>query len=72
MIIPAHERGYHIVYRDNQSNVCPGCGRQSWLIGRVMAECGFCATALPLQDGHFGGGTVRGRRGLADFEEMAA
>lgn len=27
---------------------CPGCGRSHWLIGRATAECGFCATALPL------------------------
>ena len=41
-------RGYSVVYRENQVNHCPGCGRTHWLIGRVSAECGFCATALPL------------------------
>lgn len=43
-------RGYHAVYRPNCVNHCPGCGRSHWLIGRLLAECGFCATALPLSD----------------------
>ena len=33
-------------YHENQR--CPGCSRTHWLIGRMMAECGFCQTALPL------------------------
>jgi hypothetical protein len=41
-------RGYHALYRGNEVNRCPGCGRTHWIIGRVLAECGFCATALPL------------------------
>ena len=41
-------RGYHAVYRLNQVNHCPGCGRTHWLVGRTLAECGFCATAVPL------------------------
>jgi hypothetical protein len=43
-------RGYHAVYREHEVNHCPGCGRTHWYIGRMMAECGFCATALPLAD----------------------
>lgn len=43
-------RGYAALYRHNQINHCPGCGRTHWYVGRVSAECGFCATALPLQD----------------------
>jgi hypothetical protein len=43
-------RGYHAVYRLNTVNRCPGCGRSHWLLGRALAECGFCATALPLAD----------------------
>jgi hypothetical protein len=31
-------------------NHCPGCGRTHWIIGRVSAECAFCATALPLAE----------------------
>jgi len=46
---PAH-RGYHAVYRENEINRCPGCGRTHWFVGRVLAECGFCATALPLSE----------------------
>ena len=41
-------RGYHAVYREHEVNHCPGCGRTHWYVGRVLAECGFCATALPL------------------------
>jgi hypothetical protein len=43
-------RGYHAVYRENEVNHCPGCGRTHWFLGRVLAECAFCATALPLAD----------------------
>ena len=46
-------RGYHAVYRDNEVNHCPGCGRTHWYVGRMLAECGFCSTALPLS-GSFG------------------
>ena len=49
-IVPkAHERGYHIVYREAQTNHCPGCGHTHWYVGRMMAECAFCQTALPLE-----------------------
>ena len=44
------ERGYHAVYREHEVNHCPGCGRTHWLIGRMSAECAFCATALPLAE----------------------
>jgi len=44
-------RGYHAVYREDAVNHCPGCGRTHWLIGRMLAECGFCGTALPLSEG---------------------
>ena len=43
-------RGYHVVYREHEVNHCPGCGRTQWLIGRISAECAFCATALPLAE----------------------
>jgi len=45
-------RGYHAVYRAGEVNHCPGCGRTHWMIGRAVAECAFCATALPLTDVH--------------------
>jgi hypothetical protein len=41
-------RAWHMVYRENEVNHCPGCGRSHWYIGSTTAECGFCATALPL------------------------
>jgi hypothetical protein len=43
-------RGFGAVYRENQTNHCPGCGRTHWLIGRISAECAFCSTALPLAE----------------------
>lgn len=45
-------RGYHAVYRDGEVNHCPGCGRSHWIIGRQLAECAFCSTALPLSETH--------------------
>lgn len=45
-------RGYHAVYRGGEINHCPGCGRTHWMIGRLLAECAFCATALPLSESH--------------------
>lgn len=41
-------RGHNVVYRLGEAQRCPGCGRRHWLVGRTMAECAFCATALPL------------------------
>ena len=40
--------GYRVVYRAGQTNHCPGCSRSHWLVGRMMAECAFCSTALPI------------------------
>ena len=44
---PKH-RGYCVAYHEDAVNHCPGCGRTHWYVGRFSAECGFCATALPL------------------------
>jgi hypothetical protein len=44
-------RGYLPVYHAHEVNRCPGCGRTQWLVGRLLAECAFCATALPLNEG---------------------
>jgi hypothetical protein len=54
-------RGYHAVYRQNETNRCPGCGRAHWHVGRFSAECGFCGTALP-----FAGSEFAVERGLAE------
>ena len=40
-------RGYQPLYREREPNRCPGCGRAQWIVGRMSAECAFCATALP-------------------------
>ena len=40
-------RGYQPLYRERELNHCPGCGRTQWIVGRISAECAFCATALP-------------------------
>ena len=42
---------YRPVYRENIVNHCPGCGQKQWHVGRFSAECAFCGTALPLQEG---------------------
>jgi len=46
-------RGYHVVYRQHETNHCPGCGRSHWYVGRASAECGFCGTALPFAGAEF-------------------
>jgi hypothetical protein len=46
-------RGYNLVYHAEAVNHCPGCGRTHWIIGRMSAECAFCATALPLAEASF-------------------
>lgn len=58
------QRGHHIVYRANEPNHCPGCGRSHWYIGRVSAECGFCGTAVPLAEARVddsGSATIRSK-----------
>jgi hypothetical protein len=52
-------RGYSIVYRHDETNHCPGCGRTHWYIGRLSAQCAFCETAMPLAAGMAGSGSRR-------------
>lgn len=40
-------RGYGFAYRIGEENRCPGCGNSNWYIGRLSAECAFCAVTLP-------------------------
>lgn len=64
------QRGYHVVYRENEVNHCPGCGRSHWYVGRLSAECGFCGTALPLVESLSTGAglfVTRGPRPLDDY-----
>jgi len=71
---PLAGRGYILVYREGEVNRCPGCGRSQWHIGRISAECAFCATAIPLADAHGRGhGThSRNRRPVPDDALWAA
>lgn len=55
-------RGYHAVYREGETNHCPGCERTHWIIGRLTAECAFCGTALPLEQAQTSGVPVHSRR----------
>lgn len=57
-------RGYQVLFRPNEANHCPGCGRAQWYVGRITAECVFCQTALPLADAHWGESGGRERKYL--------
>lgn len=55
-IVPGHFAGNLgtlagplVAYREGSTNHCPGCRRSHWHVGRITAECAFCATALPLE-----------------------
>lgn len=50
---------FRFLYYDGEENRCPGCGGKHWTIGRLMAECAYCETALPLQSAHGYGYTMR-------------
>jgi hypothetical protein len=41
---PPSARGLVPLWRSGDR--CPGCGGQNWWVGRVMAQCGRCDTAL--------------------------
>jgi hypothetical protein len=67
-------RGYHVVYREHEVNHCPGCSRTHWYVGRTMAECAFCSTALPLEASSMvgqGGTAWRVTRPAFDAQEHA-
>jgi hypothetical protein len=68
---PAY-RGYHAVYRPNETNHCPGCGRSHWYVGRLMAECGFCGTALALAETQTHGIGALRQVGRPDWRVLAA
>jgi hypothetical protein len=69
-----NRRGYHAVYRENEVNYCPGCGRTHWFLGRLSAECAFCSTALPLQEAYGQGPapSVVGWRTRTSYAELQA
>ena len=64
-------RGYCVVYRDDETNHCPGCGHSHWYVGRLTAECGFCGTAIPLSEGRVQGGVGGHSRNWKPFMPSA-
>jgi hypothetical protein len=54
-------RGYAIIYREGETNFCPACGRSSWYVGRLLAECAWCGAAVPLADAHLQGAGCHSR-----------
>ncbi|WP_093016766.1 MULTISPECIES: hypothetical protein [unclassified Sphingobium] len=42
-------RGFMPLYHVGGQNHCPGCGGQQWIVGRMMAECGYCGSAIPME-----------------------
>lgn len=58
--VDPERRGYSVVFRRDQVNHCPGCGRSQWHVGRSSAECAFCETAIPFAaGGRHGSGSPR-------------
>ena len=49
-ISPPVARGYQLLYYADIENRCPGCGKSHWHVGRTVAECAHCGTALPLAE----------------------
>jgi hypothetical protein len=41
-------------YRPGRATPCPACGERQWLVGRIMAQCACCDTALPIDLGYRG------------------
>jgi uncharacterized protein (DUF983 family) len=40
--------GPQTLNREGERNDCPECGNSRWLVGRFVAECAVCGTALIL------------------------
>ena len=58
------EHGGRVIYRPGDVRRCPECGGAHWLVGRLLAECNDCGTAVPLGEVKLhGAGADRGRRG---------
>ena len=62
LVLPVAQRGYHVVYRGDGTDRCPGCDRQHFIIGRFSAECAFCGTAVMLPAAPLIGGGATPRR----------
>lgn len=50
MQLNPQQRGYMVLYHQGEPNRCPCCARSNWIVGRSMAECAFCYTALPMAE----------------------
>lgn len=48
-----------LTYRPGLPNLCPGCHGTHWHVGRTMAECATCGTALPIATDRPGWARVR-------------
>lgn len=70
MQLNLQQRGYMVLYHHGESNRCPCCARSNWLVGRSVAECAFCETALPLAEDHSSEAMARPVPG--SYSEMAA
>ena len=46
---PSFAKGYSPLYHAGEVNRCPACTLQHWIVGRMVSECAFCGTALPLE-----------------------
>jgi hypothetical protein len=58
-------RGYQVLFWRDQVNHCPGCGKSAWHVGRLTAECGFCGTALSINDATRSNFELTGRKAVA-------
>lgn len=58
-------RGYQVLFHPDESNRCPGCGKAQWLVGRSVAECASCGTALVIAEAQLGGFNPSGQRAVA-------
>ena len=47
--------GARVPFRAGGVNRCTDCGSSQWLVGRRLAECGGCGSAVPLADVKFQG-----------------
>ncbi|MCP1468823.1 hypothetical protein J3E64_000490 [Sphingobium sp. OAS761] len=58
-----------LAYRPGRAIPCPTCGERQWLVGRVMAECACCETALPIDLRYrgWGGPTTAPRPAVTRF-----
>lgn len=47
---PSEFAGATPLYHINEVNRCPDCGESQWWVGRTVAECACCSSAIALAD----------------------